>query len=152
MTSVLEDEHHDHEHHDHGHEHEDSHEEREDNKDNDHDHDHEHHEDGEDDSHDEEHSDEDHDDDDKYLTTRQLEHMLRRIADSYQPGQSAALGSSSRKQQIDFICSFGDLKVCARIKFYIKVQSWHRLPSYNTSASNTLICYNNNNNNNTIFV
>jgi len=105
LTSVSEDKNKDHDHEEH---HEDGHEEHEDS----HEEGHEHDDDGLSDHSDVHHHDEEDGHEEKYFSKGQLEHMLRLIAHSYQLGKSSALGSSPR-QQLDLICSFGNLKVCA---------------------------------------
>jgi len=62
---------------------------------------------------DDDHSDHDkHDEDDEHFSRGQLEHLLREIADNYQPGVSAELDRTHRKQ-LDLTCSFGNLGVYA---------------------------------------
>jgi len=105
-------------HHDEHVEDEHEHEDGEGDGDNDehHDHDHENHdyEHGEhsddDDDDDDYHHDEDEGHEEKYFTTGQLEYLLRQVADSYQPGKSVVLDGLPR-EQLDFDCSFGNLKV-----------------------------------------
>jgi len=86
--------------------------------DHDHDHDHDDHDDDQhhdDDDHDGHHDDEDEEHAEKYFTHGQLEHLLRLIAVSYQPGRSAALHSSLSEEQLNLFCSFGNVKVCLLI-------------------------------------
>jgi len=91
LSSVSGDEDHDHDHEDH----DDEHGEHSDDNDDDH-HDH--------------HHDEHEEHEEKYFATGQLEYLLRQVADSYQPGKSAVLDGLPR-EQLDFDCSFGNLKV-----------------------------------------
>ena len=85
--------------HDHEEHHEDEHGEHEDEESHEHD--------------DDDHSDHDkHDEDDEHFSRGQLEHLLREIADNYQPGVSAELDRTHRKQ-LDLTCSFGNLGVYA---------------------------------------
>ena len=92
------------------------------------DHDHEQHDDDDDEHHDDHghnghdaHNDDDDEHAEKYFTQGQLEHLLRRIAVSYQPGRSAAPHSSPPEQLLDFVCSFGNMKVCLLITMLIYV-------------------------------